>query len=455
MASQSTQLEESSRLWGQVLVAVRGRLGSEQTFNTWFKPIQPIRLEPHSVELEVPNAFFVDWIHEHHLTTLREALGDTFGDQPEIRFRTREGSPEATSSARSRGLPSADPLPGADSFLHPRYTFANFVVGGSNQFTHAACRAVAERPGHAYNPLFIFAGSGLGKTHLLHAIGHSVRETRREARVCYVSAERFTNEMIYSIQHAQTLAFRNKYRNVDVLLIDDVQFLAGKESTQEEFFYTFNALRDAHKQIVVTADKPPKDIPMLEERLISRFNQGLVTDIKQPDLETRLAILHKRCSEEGEGAQIPTDLLLLLADRIRNNVRDLEGCLVRVLALGSLLHQEITADLVEEVLRDYVNPEPDHISPERIVSVVSEAFGVRPEALCSRRRTHSVALPRQVAMYLLRQFTELSLAEVGGFFGGRDHTTVIYACEKIAGRMSVEPSFSDKLNGLISTLESE
>jgi|SRR5262245_52289693 len=455
MASQSTQLEESSRLWGQVLVAVRVRLGSEQTFNTWFKPIQPIRLEPQNVELEVPNTFFVDWIHEHHLTTLREALRDTFGDQPEIRFRTAQGvTPEVNSMVRARAA-SADPAPGADSFLHPRYTFANFVVGGSNQFTHAACRAVAERPGHAYNPLFIFAGSGLGKTHLLHAIGHAVREARRETRVCYLSAERFTNEMIYSIQHAQTLAFRNKYRNVDVLLIDDVQFLAGKESTQEEFFYTFNALRDAHKQIVVTADKPPKDIPMLEERLISRFNQGLVTDIKQPDLETRLAILHKRCTEEGDGAQIPTDLLLLLADRIRNNVRDLEGCLVRVLALGSLLHQEITAELVEEVLRDYVNPEPDHISPERILSVVSDAFGVRPEALCSRRRTHSVALPRQVAMYLLRQFTELSLAEVGGLFGGRDHTTVIYACEKIATRMSVEPTFSDKLNGLISTLESE
>jgi chromosomal replication initiator protein len=456
MASQSTQLEESSRLWGQVLLAVRGRLGSEQTFNTWFRPIQPIRLEPQNVELEVPNAFFVDWIHEHHLTTLREALQDTFGDQPEIRFRTPEGG-DSNSPIRTRlaSSPSADPGTAAESFLHPRYTFANFVVGGSNQFTHAACRAVAERPGHAYNPLFIFAGSGLGKTHLLHAIGHAVREARRDARVCYVSAERFTNEMIYSIQHAQTLAFRNKYRNVDLLLIDDVQFLAGKESTQEEFFYTFNALRDAHKQIVVTADKPPKDIPKLEERLISRFNQGLVTDTKQPDLETRLAILHKRCTEEGDGVQIPTDLLLLLADRIRNNVRDLEGCLVRVLALGSLLHQEITAELVEEVLRDYVNPEPDHISPERILAVVSEAFGVRPEALCSRRRTHSVALPRQVAMYLLRQFTELSLAEVGSLFGGRDHTTVIYACEKIATRMGLEPSFSDKLNGLISTLESE
>ena len=239
--------------------------------------------------------------------------------------RTDDHDPPARRRSFERGSRNR-----RQSFLHPRYTFANFVVGGSNQFTHAACRAVAERPGHAYNPLFIFAGSGPRQDPSAPRDRSRRAEARREARVCYLSAERFTNEMIYSIQHAQTLAFRNKYRNVDVLLIDDVQFLAGKESTQEEFFYTFNALRDAHKQIVVTADKPPKDIPMLEERLTSRFNQGLVSDIKQPDLETRLAILHKRCTEEGEGTQIPTDLLLLLADRIRNNVRDLEGCLVRV-----------------------------------------------------------------------------------------------------------------------------
>src|SRR5262245_6117506 len=452
MASQSTQLEESSRLWGQVLVAVRVRLGSEQTFNTWFKPIQPIRLEPQNVELEVPNTFFVDWIHEHHLTTLREALRDTFGDQPEIRFRTAQGvTPEVNSMVRARAA-SADPAPGADSFLHPRYTFANFVVGGSNQFTHAACRAVAERPGHAYNPLFIFAGSGLGKTHLLHAIGHAVREARRETRVCYLSAERFTNEMIYSIQHAQTLAFRNKYRNVDVLLIDDVQFLAGKESTQEEFFYTFNALRDAHKQIVVTADKPPKDIPMLEERLISRFNQGLVTDIKQPDLETRLAILRNRCEEESCGIKPPDDVLLMIADRIRNNVRDLEGCLVRVLALGSLVHQEVTAEMVEEMLQHYVHAEPDVTTPERILNTVAEDFGIKADALIGRRRTQSIVLPRQVAMYLLRQLTELSLVEIGLLFGGRDHTTVMYACDRIGERAAADSSFADKSNGLISTL---
>jgi chromosomal replication initiator protein len=457
MASQSTQLEETSRLWEQVLLVVQGRLGSQQTFDTWFKPIQPLRLEPQAVELEVPNTFFVDWIHEHHLDTLREALKELLGESPDIRFSTQEPdravrSPRHAAAAAPRP-PARAPRAEPDSQLNPRCTFSKFVVGGSNQFSHAACRAVAERPGRAYNPLFIFAGSGLGKTHLLHAVGHAVQEERPGSRVRYVSAERFMNEMIYAIQHAQTMAFRNKYRSVDVLLIDDIQFLAGKESTQEEFFYTFNALRDAHKQIVVTADKPPKDIPMLEERLTSRFNQGLVTDIKQPDLETRLAILRKRCEEDG-GAALPDDVLLLLADRIRNNIRDLEGCLVRVLALDSLVQQKVTVELVEEVLQHYVNPEPDRLTPEKIFGVVADAFGVRADALCGRRRTQSVALPRQVAMYLLRQFTDLSLSEVGTLLGGRDHTTVIYACERVGEKVASDPVFGDKLNALISTLES-
>ena len=460
MASESTQLEEeTSRLWGEVLTAVQGRLGSQQTFETWFKPIKLIRMGPHTVELEVPNTFFVDWIHQHHLPTLRGVVAEVLGEEREIRFSTRE-APDLSPPSIPRPVAEAKtpllrkgPSRHGESQLHPRYTFPNFVVGSSNQFTHAACRAVAERPGRAYNPLFIFAGSGLGKTHLLHAIGHTVQAARGDARVSYISAERFTNEMVYSIQHAQTLAFRNKYRNVDLLLIDDVQFLAGKESTQEEFFHTFNALRDAHKQIVVTADKPPKDIPKLEERLISRFNQGLVTDIKQADLETRLAILRKRCEDDGDGIRLPDDVLLLLADRIRNNIRDLEGCLVRVLALGSLMHQEVSIEMVEEILEHYVHPEPDQLAPERILTTVADAFGVRPDAMCGRRRTHSVVQPRQVAMYLLRQFTELSLAEVGALLGGRDHTTVIYACERIAERVNHDPTFSDKLNGLISTLE--
>jgi chromosomal replication initiator protein len=450
-----------SLLWTQVLLAVKSRLDSHQAFETWFKPIVPREIGSDLVELEVPNAFFVDWIHEHHLPTLRTCLAEVLGSVPDVRFCASETlavAPTVPPEARPTGLAA----PGVartgrawlDSQLNPRLTFESFVVGSSNRFTQAACVAVAQNPGRTYNPLFIFGGSGLGKTHLLHAIGHSVKQTRPQARVYYVPAERFTNEMIYAIQHAQTLAFRNKYRNVDVLLIDDIQFLAGKESTQEEFFYTFNALRDAHKQVVVTADKPPKDIPMLEERLTSRFNQGLVSDVNQPDLETRIAILRSRCEQEGEGLRLPEDALLLIADRIRTNIRDLEGCLVRLMAVASLTHQEITLELADEVLQQYADPEPDQLTPERILSMVAERYNIRADALCGIRRTRSVALPRQVAMYLTRQLTDLSLSEIGRMFGGRDHTTVMYSCDKVGEMISADIAFADKINGFISTLAS-
>ncbi|TMQ51463.1 MAG: chromosomal replication initiator protein DnaA [Candidatus Eisenbacteria bacterium] len=455
MAVQNVQLEEITQLWEQVLSSVKTRLESTLAYETWFKPIVPLEISPQSVELEVPNTLFADWMHEHHLPTLRHSLNEVLGASPEVRFLVREGAV----------LPSVDvesdpegPEPASNSPA-PRITvgrtFETFVVGSGNRFTHAACVAVAQKPGYVYNPVFIFGDSGLGKTHLLHAIEHEVRKGRPDARVCYLPAERFTNEMIYSIRHAQTLAFRNKYRNVDVLLIDDIQFLAGKESTQEEFFYTFNALRDAHKQIVVTADKPPKDLPMLEERLTSRFNQGLVTDIKQPDLETRIAILRNYSSAiHGERFGLPDDVLLLIADRIRNNIRDLEGCLVRLVAVASVERREMTLELAEEVLQNYVNPEPDETAPDRIISVVSERFGIQQEALCGKRRTHSVVLPRQIAMYLLRQLTDLSLVEIGRLFSGRDHTTVLYACQKIGGMASGDCHFAEKLNSLISTIAS-
>jgi len=461
MASQPLQPEDSRRLWAEVLATVETRLDNRQTFETWFKPISATTITHELVELEVPNLFFVDWIHEHHLPMLRLGFQDVLGVEPEIRLSAPDVAPPVSAlpaGATPRAAAENGNVVLGKSWLHsqlnPRLTFANFVVGGSNQFTHAACRAVAATPGETYNPLFVFGPSGLGKTHLLHAIGHAVKESRPHARVYYVSAERFTNEIIYGIQHGQTLAFRNKYRTVDVLLIDDIQFLAGKESTQTEFFHTFNALRDAHKQVVVTADKPPKDIPNLEDRLISRFNQGLVSDIKQPDIETRLAILRNRCEQEGDGIHLPDDVLLLIADRIRNNIRDLEGCLVRVVALASLLRQEVTIEMVEDVLQHYVNAEPERITPERIVAVVSESFGVKPDAMIGPRRTSQVALPRQVAMYLMRQLTDMPLAEVGRVFGGRDHTTVMYACERVAFRIAGDTTFADRINVLISTLAS-
>jgi chromosomal replication initiator protein len=281
-----------------------------------------------------------------------------------------------------------------------------------------------------------------------------VKRLNPEARVYYVSAERFTNEMIYAIQHGQTHAFRDKYRNFDVLLVDDVQFLAGKESTQEEFFHTFNALRDAHKQIVVSADQAPKDIAGLEDRLISRFNQGLVADTQQPDLETRIAILKSRWEQESHGLKLADDVVLLIADRVRGNVRDLEGCLVRLIAVASLTHRDVTPELANEVLAQYVKPESQTNSPDRILSAVSERFGVRPESLVGKRRTQAIAQPRQVAMYLMRHLTELSLVEIGRVFGGRDHSTVIHACKQVAERIQAEESFRDKVNALFSTVAS-
>ena len=466
MAVQPMQ-PEITQLWEQILSSVRGRLESQQSFDTWFRPIVPRDVGPEVVDLECPSSFFVDWIHEHHLHTLRQSLVEVLGREPEVRLTAIDPASQEIPELRETGstaapvdlvpavraTPFPQPVrPPLGSPLHPRLTFETFVVGTGNRFSHAACLAVADNPGTVYNPLFVFGPSGLGKTHLCHAIGHAVRHRAPDARVCYVSAERFMNEMIFAIQHGQTLAFRNKYRSVDVLLVDDIQFIAGKEGTQDEFFYTFNALRDVHRQIVVTADKAPKDIPMLEERLISRFNQGLVTDVQQPDLETRIAILRNRCALDGGEVRIPDDVLLLIADRIRNNIRDLEGCLVRLMAYASLVHRDITLELAEQVLHQYVNPEPDLLTPERILAAVSERFSVKSEALCGPRRTKNIALPRQVAMYLLRQLTDLSLVEIGRVFGGRDHSTVLYACDRVGDHVSKDVAFADKINGLISTL---
>ena len=472
MAVMPVSPDRVSSLWEQVLQKLRDRITSDQAFETWFRPIVAREIGPGAVDLEVPNAFFVDWIHEHHLTALRHACADVLGHCPEIRFVAREPEPlSAGPVVRAGGpaVPARVAAPAAvrapapeperarewmDSQLHPRLTFESFVVGGSNRFTHAAARAVSERPGWVYNPLFIHGASGLGKTHILHAIGHEAKRLNPEARVYYVSAERFTNEMIYSIQHGQTHLFREKYRNFDVLLVDDVQFLAGKLSTQEEFFHTFNALRDAHKQIVVSADQAPKDIAGLEERLISRFNQGLVADTQQPDLETRIAILKSRWEQESHGLKLADDVVLLIADRVRGNVRDLEGCLVRLIAVASLTHRDVTPALANEVLAQYVKPDADTNSPDRILSAVSERFGVRPESLVGKRRTQAIALPRQVAMYLMRHLTELSLVEIGRVFGGRDHSTVIHACRQVAERIQAEESFRDKVNALFSTVAS-
>ncbi|MGQ0722123.1 MAG: chromosomal replication initiator protein DnaA, partial [Candidatus Eiseniibacteriota bacterium] len=335
--------------------------------------------------------------------------------------------------------------------LNPKYIFDTFVVGKSNQFANAAALAVAQHPAVTYNPLFIFGGSGLGKTHIMQAIGNQILRTRPDTLVHYASAENFMNEMIGAIQGGQTWDFRNKYRKIDVLLIDDIHFLQGKESTQEEFFHTFNALHGAHKQIVLTSDRPPKEIPTLEERLVSRFEWGLVTDIQAPDLETRIAILRKKA--EADRLQIRDDVMEFIASNVRSNIRELEGSLIRLLAFSSLTDSEIDVDLAREVLKDFLKHSDKVISIEHIQRVVADHYGIPEEAMKVRKRTSSLAFPRQVAMYLARELTSMAYSEIGSRFGGRDHTTVMHACEKITEAREQDPEIRRVLQRLFSTLK--
>ena len=454
MAVQHVQPEEITRLWERVLSSVQSRLESLQAFDTWFKPIVPREISPQFVDLEVPNTFFVDWIHEHHLATLRQSLADILGHPPEVRFHPSEAvTRPAVATTREAGRPDRrrrsehSASPRRRTAHLPADAFETFVVGNGNRFTHAACVAVAENPAWSTTHCSSSADPGSEKRTCFTRSDTRYETRVPDIRVFYVSAERFTNEMIYGIQHASDARVPKQVpRNVDVLLIDDIQFLAGKESTQEEFFHTFNALRDAHKQIVVHRGQASQGHPMLEERLTSRFNQGLIADVKQPDLETRIAILRNRCDQEGDGTRLPDDVLLFIADRIRNNIRDLEGCLVRSgrgrLADPSRHH----AGARGEVLQQYVNPEPDQMTPGASSPRSRSGSRPRPKRCTATVWTRNVALPRQVAMYLMRQLTDLSLVEIGRIFGGRDHTTVIYACEKVAGMLtSVYPVCSAQL----------
>ena len=338
--------------------------------------------------------------------------------------------------------------------LNPKYTFDTFVIGNSNRFAHAAALAVAEAPAQAYNPLFIYGGVGLGKTHLMHAIGHYILNQNPHSKVVYVSSEKFTNELINSIRDDRNNEFREKYRNVDVLLIDDIQFIAGKESTQEEFFHTFNALHEANKQIIISSDRPPKEIPTLEDRLRSRFEWGLISDIQPPDLETRIAILKKKAKMEN--LNIPDDVMLYIATKIQSNIRELEGALIRIVAYSSLTNKEVTVELAEEALKDIISDtKPRKITVDLIKEVVAKEFNVKIEDFNSKKRTRAIAYPRQIAMYLTRELTDLSLPKIGDEFGGRDHTTVIHAYDKIANDIKESEDFKNRVDNLIKDIKGE
>jgi chromosomal replication initiator protein len=432
------------------MVEAAGRRLPAVIIDSWVRPCRLVAIEGDHLRIAAPNPFSRNWLLEHHLPVLKGAAQDCIGGDPRISIEVDERL-----EARS---PDAPPLPahpgvapGTVEGLNPRYTFDSFVVGSSNQFAQAACQAVAELPSRAYNPLFIYGGVGLGKTHLLHAVGHQSAKLFPGLTVVYLSSERFTNELINAIRYDRTAEFRGRYRTIDLLLIDDIQFISGKERTQEEFFHTFNDLYESRKQIIVSSDCSPKDIPEIEERLRSRFEWGLIADIQPPDFETRVAILKKKAALER--VLLPDDVAYLIAGRVKSNIRELEGSLTRMIAFCALTGREMNVDLAQEVLADLWGEEEKIITIEQVQRKVCELFGVKPSDLKAKTRTKTIAFPRQIAMYLSRQLTHASLAEVGRAFGGKDHTTVLHAVDKINTLLQEDPKLKKTIDTLIQGIQ--
>ncbi len=440
-------LENISDLWNNALANIEKKI-SKPSFETWLKSTKAHSLQGDTLTVTAPNEFARDWLEERYSQLIAGILYDITGEELGVKFIIPQNQNEVEDEIpipQKRNIKDDDHQELPLNMLNPKYTFDTFVIGSGNRFAHAASLAVAEAPAKAYNPLFIYGGVGLGKTHLMHAIGHYVQDHNPSAKVVYLSSEKFTNEFINSIRDNKAVDFRNKYRNVDVLLIDDIQFLAGKEQTQEEFFHTFNTLHEESKQIVISSDRPPKEIPTLEDRLRSRFEWGLITDITPPDLETRIAILRKKA--KAEGLDIPNEVMLYIANQIDSNIRELEGALIRVVAYSSLINKDINADLAAEALKDIIpSSKPRVITIHEIQRVVGEHFNVKLEDFKAKKRTKSVAFPRQIAMYLSRELTDFSLPKIGEEFGGRDHTTVIHAHEKISKLIQTDAQFQKQLN---------
>jgi chromosomal replication initiator protein len=427
-------LENIDSLWDESLKKIQKKI-SKPSYETWLKSTKAHMLQGDTLIVTAPNEFARDWLEERYSHIIADVLFELTGEGLEVKFIIPPNQGETQSDvsvpAKKTNKSNQDPIEISQHMLNTKNTFDTFVIGSGNRFAHAASLAVAEAPAKAYNPLFIYGGVGLGKTHLMHAIGHYVLEHNPHAKVVYLSSEKFTNEFINSIRDNKAGDFRDKYRSVDVLLIDDIQFLAGKEQTQEEFFHTFNALHEESKQIVISSDRPPKEIPTLEDRLRSRFEWGLITDITPPDLETRIAILRKKA--KAEGLDIPNEVMLYIANQIDSNIRELEGALIRVVAYSSLINKDINADLAAEALKDIIpSSKPKIITIHEIQKTVGEHFSIKLEDFKAKKRTRTVAFPRQVAMYLSRELTDSSLPKIGDEFGGRDHTTVIHAHEKIS-----------------------
>jgi chromosomal replication initiator protein len=444
---------DQDRVWEEILLLIENRM-SKQGYDTWFSQSKLLSIDGNRLLIEVPSKFHRDWIKEHHWSTFcdvirevtkRQEMEIEFFVQPQQAKKAVRHSKEENKNIITEGREEKIGL------FEKKYTFSTFVVGPSNQFAHAAAKAVADAPGRAYNPLFIYSGVGLGKTHLINAIGHYIQGKSPRTKVAYLSSEQFTNELINRMSHQRMEEFRQKYRNMDVLIIDDIQFIAGKERTTEEFFHTFNALYEAQKQIVLTSDRQPKEIPDIEERLRSRFESGLITDIQPPDLETRIAILKKKA--DFWAIRLPDDVAEFLASMMKNNIRELEGGLVKLGAVSSLTNTEITQELAKNELKYLIDSREKIITNDLVQKVVSESFGVKISDLKSKRRTKAVVLPRQVAMYLCRTLANSSLPEIGNFFGGKDHSTVIHACKVIEEKKEKDSELRSRIEMLIKQIK--
>ncbi|WP_419085116.1 chromosomal replication initiator protein DnaA, partial [Phascolarctobacterium succinatutens] len=432
-------------------------------FNVWIKPIMPLEVTDTYYKVAVKNDFFKTMLEENYAQVIEGVLAGIMSKNIKLIIETMDNG--------SSGSEAAEEMPAVpakreqqqlfnentsvqqpdESNLNPKYVFETFVIGNSNRFAHAAAQAVANDPAHAYNPLFLYGGVGLGKTHLMHAIGNRIKQNNPSMKVLYTSSEKFTNEIINSIQNKTTEAFRQKYRNIDCLIIDDIQFLKGKEQTQVEFFHTFNALKDADKQIIISSDRPPREIETLEDRLRSRFDQGLTADIQTPDLETRMAILRTKAASDN--IVLPTEVITLLATNIATNIREIEGAYNKIVAYTSLMHMPITVETAQKVLSDMGNDiKTRTITYEGIIKVVADHYNVKQDELFNKKRTQNIAFPRQVAMYLCRELADLSYPRIGELFGGRDHTTVIHAYEKISNFKNSNLAFQNELQEIIEIL---
>jgi len=428
-------------LWDQVLDRVERKL-NRHSFATWFRPTTYMDLQGSTLLVRVPNTQFREWLAKNYQAVIGEALEELERPGVVVSF---EAEPEPAGPADSLATPDSE-VPFSPS-LNPKYTFESFVVGASNQFAHAAARAVAEIPSKSYNPLFLYGGVGLGKTHLMHAIGHYIHARNRHLNLLYISTDRFINEMINAIRFDRLPAFRQKYRAIDVLLVDDIQFIAGKDRTQEEFFHIFNALHDSQKQIVISSDCPPRQIPTIEERLHSRFEWGLIADIQLPDIETKVAILRKKA--EAERVELPENVALFIASKVRTNIRELEGSLIRLIAFASLTGRDIDIGLTQDILRDLIHTEDKPITIEMIQKFVADHYNVKLTELKAKNNSKAIAVPRQIAMYLTKTLTRASLPEIGKGFGGKHHSTVIHSVRKIDGLRKRDPDFDRLINSFV------